>query len=249
MSFSDHFSQQAIDYAQYRPRYPANLFDYLATLTPQHNIAWDCATGNGQAALNLATLYNSVDATDASQQQISSAATHKNVRYQVCEATKSPFPDHHFDLITVAQALHWFDLEKFYSEVKRVSKLHGVFAAWCYDLFKVTPEIDTLIQSFHDKTLGSFWPDGREHIAKGYASLAFPFERISPPDFFMEATWSLSQVLGYLNTWSAVHYYIEQHGENPISQLTPQLKAHWGNPAECRDIRWPIYLHVGKVNK
>lgn len=249
MTFNDHFSVQATDYCQFRPHYPASLFDYLRSLTLQHDAAWDCATGNGQAALNLAALYNSVDATDASEQQISHATPHENIHYQVCEATCTPFADNHFDLITVAQALHWFDLEKFYPEVTRVSKTGGVFAAWCYDLFKVNDKIDVLIQQFHDETVGPCWPAGREHIANGYASLPFPFERIQPAGFSLTENWNLSQLLGYLNTWSAVHYYTEQHGTNPLQQLAPLLQQNWGNPEHIYQIHWPIYLHVGRVIK
>lgn len=254
MAFHDHFSKQAPDYSQFRPQYPASLFDYLSSLTPQHELAWDCATGNGQAALSLATLYNRIEATDASEQQISNATPHDKVHYQVCEATCTPFADNQFDLITVAQALHWFELEKFYSEVTRVSKPAGVFAAWCYGLFKVNDQIDVLIQQFHDQTLGPYWPAGRKHIADGYASLAFPFQRITgdpnkPAEFEMSASWNLSELLGYLGTWSALHYYIEQHSENPLQQLAPVLEKHWGKPAKHREIRWPLYLHVGRVIK
>lgn len=257
MSFNDHFSKQATDYSQYRPYYPAALFKYLSALTAQHDTAWDCATGNGQAAVNLATLYNRVEATDASEQQISQATPHAGVHYQTCEASTSPFADNHFDLITVAQALHWFELEKFYPEVKRVSKPNGVFAAWCYGLFKVTTEIDALIQKFHDETVGPYWPAGRKHITNGYSSLAFPFERIpdqikgqiKAPEFFMSVNWNLPQVLGYLGTWSAVRYYREQHEHDPIEQFAPALQTAWGNPEEAREINWPIYLHVGRVIK
>lgn len=249
MSFRDHFSKQANGYSQYRPHYPAELFAYLGTLTEQHDRAWDCATGNGQAALKLATLYNRVEATDASEQQIANAIPHEKIHYQACEATCSPFPDNHFDLVTVAQALHWFDLEKFYTEVKRASKPTGIFAAWCYGLFKVNSDIDTLIQQFHDDTVGPYWPVGRKHITDGYASLAFPFERIRTPEFFMSQKWTLPQVLGYLGTWSAVRYYEDHHGNNPLQQFATELQSLWANPGEIREIRWPVYLHVGRVNK
>ena len=137
-------------------------------------------------------------------------------------------------MITVAQALHWLDLEKFYPEVKRVSKPNGVFAAWCYGLFKVTLEIDALIQQFNDQTVGPYWPAGRKYITDGYTSLAFPFERIQAPEFFMSVKWTLPQVLGYLGTWSAVRYYIEVHDENPVNQLANKLESIWGNPEKAQ---------------
>jgi SAM-dependent methyltransferase len=249
MSFADHFSKQAAGYSHYRPRYPAELYTCLSSLTQQHEFAWDCATGNGQAARTLASLYNSVEATDASEQQIAQATPHDNIHYHVCEAGNTPFPDNQFDLITVAQALHWFDLEKFYAEVKRVSKPGGIFAAWCYGLFNISPDIDKLIYHFYNETLGPFWPKERKHIHDGYASLAFPFERIAAPDFFMSSRWKLEQLLGYLGTWSAARYYREHYSQDPVRQLASELQPVWSNPQMQRDINWPIFLHVGRVIK
>ena len=143
----DHFSKQASDYSVYRPHYPPELFEYLASLTADHKLAWDCATGNGQAALALTSYYENVEATDASERQIEQAAPHKNIRYQVCEATQTPFADNSFDLITVAQALHWFELDMFYKEVNRVAKPSGIFAAWCYGLFSINDDIDPVINT------------------------------------------------------------------------------------------------------
>jgi SAM-dependent methyltransferase len=249
MSFSDHFSRQAADYSRFRPRYPPELFEYLGSLTTAHELAWDCATGNGQAAISLATFYQRVEATDASAQQVANAIANERVHYQVCEASHSPFADNQFDLVSVAQALHWFDLDNFYPEVKRVTKPGGVFAAWCYGLFNISTEIDTLIQGFHDETVGACWPEGRQHITRGYTSLAFPFERIANPEFHMGARWTLPQLLGYLGTWSAVHYYRDQYGEDPLVLLAEQLASAWPEPQTARDVRWPVALHVGRVNK
>ena len=245
----DHFSKQASDYSLYRPHYPQSLFDYLASLTPQHDVAWDCATGNGQAAVALASLYNSIEATDASEKQIEQAMPHPRVRYQVCEATSTPFADNTFDLITVAQALHWFDLDKFYKEVFRVNKPGGVFAAWCYSLFSINHETDPVIHDFYHNTIGPYWPKERSHIDAQYAALPFPFERISSPKFDISIEWNLQQVLGYMGTWSAVQYYKEQNNYDPVEQLTNKLEAAWGDPGQTREIHWPIYLHIGRVNK
>lgn len=245
----DHFSKQANDYSLYRPHYPESLFTYLGTLTSQHEMAWDCATGNGQAAVALASIYKSVEATDASERQIEQAMPHTNVRYQVCEATSTPFTDNSFDLITVAQALHWFELEKFYKEVTRVSNPGGVFAAWCYGLFNINPDIDKHIKHFYRETIGPFWPEGRQYIDDGYATLDFPFERIDAPGFAMTANWNLQQVLGYMGTWSAMQYYREQHQQDPVKLLAAELEAAWGSPQQTREIRWPLFLHIGRVNK
>lgn len=248
MSFAgDHFSQQASDYSLYRPHYPAELFTFLSGLTREHDAAWDCATGNGQAAVALASIYNSVEATDASEQQIVQAAPHPQVRYQVCEASHTPFADNSFDLITVAQALHWFNLENFYAEVNRVSKPGGVFAAWCYGLFSINPDIDEVINHFYNETVGPFWPEERKYIDNGYASLTFPFETIQAPGFCMTVNWNLQQVLGYVSTWSAVQYYRKQHDDDPVSNLASRLEKSWGNSSQQYTINWPISLHVGRI--
>ena len=243
----DHFSKQATDYSQYRPHYPVELFKYLSSLTSQHEAAWDCATGNGQAAVVLASLYNSVEATDASERQIEQAIPHEKVRYQVCEATQTPFADNSFDLITVAQALHWFDLEKFYLEVNRVARPDGIFAAWCYGLFSINDDIDPVIHYFYHNTIGPYWPGERQYIDKKYATLPFPFSRITNPGFAITIEWNLQQVLGYMGTWSAVQYYKEQNNHDPVEKLAEQLTAVWGNPEQPRTVTWPIHLHVGKV--
>lgn len=250
MSFAgDHFSRQASNYSLYRPRYPQELFNYLASLTAEHDAAWDCATGNGQAAIDLAALYNSVEATDASEQQIAQATAHDKVHYQACEATNTPFADNSFDLITVAQALHWFELDKFYAEVTRVGKPGGIFAAWCYGLFNIGTEVDEHINHFYSETVGPFWPKERQYIHDGYASLAFPFERIQTPDFTMSAQWNLSQVLSYIGTWSAVRYYREKNQHDPVKNLAIKLESVWGNPQEEHEVNWPLYLHAGCINK
>lgn len=248
MSFAgDHFSQQASDYSLYRPHYPQALFEYLGSLTAQHDLAWDCATGNGQAAVALAFFYNRVEATDASENQVSQAAAHERVHYQVCEATSTPFADNHFDLITVAQALHWFELDAFYKEVARVSKPGGIFAAWCYGLFSINTEVDARIKHFYTDTVGPFWPEERKYIEDGYATLAFPFERIQSPGFAMSVTWDLHQLLGYLGTWSATQYYREQRQHDPLPDLYEQLKPHWPDETVAKEIRWPLHLKVGQI--
>jgi ubiquinone/menaquinone biosynthesis C-methylase UbiE len=245
----DHFSKQASDYSLYRPHYPQSLFKYLASQTPQHDVAWDCATGNGQAAVTLASLYKSIEATDASEKQIEQAMPHPHVRYQVCEATSTPFAENTFDLITVAQALHWFELDKFYNEVIRVSKPGCIFAAWCYSLFSINNEADPVIHDFYHNTIGPYWPEERSHIDAKYETLPFPFERMPSPRFAISIEWNLQQVLGYMGTWSAVQYYKEQNNHDPVKQLTNKLKATWGDPGQNHEIRWPIYLHIGRVNK
>lgn len=248
MSFSgDHFSKQASDYSLYRPLYPKELFDYLSSLTSQHQLAWDCATGNGQAATALAAIYNSVEATDASERQIEQALPHKKIRYQVSEAERTPFADNSFDLITVAQALHWFDLDNFFKEVTRVAKPDGILAAWCYSLFSINDDIDPILHNFYHNTIGPYWPEQRKYIDEKYETIPFPFETINCPDFFISVKWNLEQVLGYMGTWSAVRYYREAHKQDPIIELHNQLQHLWPDSKTTKTVQWQLHLKIGRT--
>ena len=240
----DHFSAHASDYAAHRPTYPVALFDYLASLCPEQDLAWDCATGNGQAAVLLAEHFASVLGTDASAAQVKAASPHPNVRYETAPAEASPLSDHSVDLITVAQAAHWFDLESFYQEAERVLKPSGVLALWCYGLAQVSPEIDALVETFFSDTVGPYWPDKRSHIDNGYTTLAFPYEELATPEFEMKLTWTVNQCLAYLQTWSAAKRYEAECGVNPIDTLRAPLSAAWGE--QQRLVEWPLILKVAQ---
>lgn len=248
--FKDHFSGQAGDYASYRPRYPDSLFAWLAEQAPAAQAAWDCATGNGQAATALATYFKAVIATDASRQQIDNATPHPDVEYRVAPAEKSGLQEDSIDLVTVGQALHWFDLPAFYREVNRVLKPGSVIAAWMYELFRVSPEIasseiDDLVNHFYAEVVGPYWPPERRHIEAGYADRPFPFARLDAPEFEMEANWSVDNALGYLNTWSAVQRYRRARGENPLERIQNELEERWGT--ESRRVVWPLVLKAGRA--
>jgi SAM-dependent methyltransferase len=247
MPFKDHFSKHAHDYAKYRPRYPADLFKYVACVAPDRRRAWDCATGNGQAALGLADFFEHVIATDASEKQIASAVRHKRITYRVVTAEQSELEAASVDLITIAQALHWFDREAFYREAKRVLKPNGVLAAWCYDLLKVSPEIDALLENFYRETIGPYWDFERQLVETGYRTLAFPFVELAPPKFQMKADWSLAHLLGYLRTWSATKSFITARGFDPVTDLGDQLLTFWGEPKAIRTVVWPLNLRTGKT--
>ena len=180
-SFKDHFSAHASAYARYRPRYPEALFAYLASLCPAHDLAWDCATGNGQAARSLTEHFARVVATDASADQLAHAAPHEQITYHVAPAAQSPLASHSADLVTVAQALHWLDLDAFYAEVRRVLKPGGVLAVWTYGLLRINPAVDAVIQRLYTDIVGAYWPPERRHVEDGYRALAFPFDAIEPP--------------------------------------------------------------------
>jgi SAM-dependent methyltransferase len=246
MTFKDHFSVQAADYAKFRPRYPAKLFVYLAHLTPERKLAWDCATGNGQAAVELAAHFERVIATDASAKQIEEAEQHPHITYAVGAAEKSDLQSESCDLVSVAQALHWLDLKRFYAEAKRVLKEGAILAVWNYNLLQITPEIDAVVNHFYNNVVGPFWPPERRLIECGYGALPFPFEEIDVPSFAMTAVWSLEALLGYLRTWSATQRYVEATGQDPLGPLHDQLRDLWPVPGKELSVSWPLSVRAGR---
>ncbi|MBV8804730.1 MAG: class I SAM-dependent methyltransferase [Sinobacteraceae bacterium] len=247
MSFKDHFSRLAAQYSAYRPAYPAALFDYLARSCPERQTAWDCACGNGQATLALAERFDSVIATDASPQQIAAATARANITYRVAPAERSGIESKSLDLVSVAQALHWFDLESFYREVERVLKTSGLLAVWTYGVLHVEGDsIDALLQEFYHDIVGPYWPPERRFVEEGYRGLAFPFTEISSPSFNMEEHWNREHLLGYLRTWSATGRYVEDKGVDPVSGLEGRLASIWNDAQNARKVTWPLALRVGR---
>lgn len=242
--FADHFSNKAESYSQYRPGYPAELFAYLASLSPSSERVWDCASGSGQGARQFVGLFESVFASDASFEQIKNANSDGQYFLLASLAEQTPFVDNSFDLITVAQALHWFDLDRFYPEVKRLLKPKGVCAVWSYGLMQINPAIDDIVRHFYAETVGPYWPFERQQVESGYRDLAFPFNELSSPAFTMQVDWSLDHLLGYLSTWSAVKRYREERGEDPLSTISAQLSSAWGGQAS-QTVHWPLSLRVG----
>jgi SAM-dependent methyltransferase len=247
MSFKDHFSGHAAEYAQFRPRYPEALFAYLAKEAPSRALAWDCATGNGQAAASLAAHFERVIATDASAQQIESAERHERVDYRVALAEQSGLTASSVDLVTVAQALHWFDIPRFFAEAQRVLKPRGIVAVWAYTFLSVRPDVDLIIERFYRETTGPFWPPERELVDSGYRDIEFPFEELKPPKFEIETTWTRSQLAGYLRTWSATKRFLAARGFDPVDEVDDELKHLW--PEGSRVVRWPLHLRIGKAAK
>lgn len=247
MNFKDHFSKQADDYAKYRPVYPAALFEYLASQAKERKFAWDCGTGSGQAALGLAAHFDRVIATDPSEGQIRSATPHPKVLYKVAPAEQTDIPDQSVDMITVAQALHWFDLNRFYAEARRVLKPAGVLAAWCYGLNEIESGIDEIVRRYYRDVVGPYWPPERRLIDERYQTIPFPFAEQTPPALHMEAEWTLDEYLGYLGTWSATQQYRQQLGTDPLPALRAELSHVWNAPQARRVVKWPIHLRIGKV--
>lgn len=245
MKFKDYFSTHSVNYAKYRPRYPEALFEYLASLCRERTAAWDCATGNGQAAESLSAFFDRVIATDASKSQIENAARRENIIYKVAAAEESEIDSHSIDLVAVAQALHWFELDSFYGEAKRVLKPSGVIAVWMYNLLSVSPEIDLIVNRYYSETVGAYWPAERSLIDDNYRTLDFPFAEIEAPRFVMEASWSLWELLGYLRTWSATKRFIAARGFDPVENLADELEIAWDEPGKKRLVRWPLHMRVG----
>lgn len=245
MHFKDYFSAQSVDYAKYRPSYPPELFAYLASIAPGRERAWDCATGNGQAAIGLAPFFERVVATDGSRAQLDQAIKDERISYQLATAESAEFEPHSIDLVTVAQALHWFDLPRFYEVVRRVLKPGGVLAAWCYNLLEISPELDQLINRFYAETVGPYWPPERRIIEEEYRSIEFPFAELEPPRFEVRARWTLMDLLGYFRSWSATQRFIAARGFDPVPAIGEELLPLWQRPDEQREIRWPLYLRTG----
>jgi SAM-dependent methyltransferase len=244
MTFHDHFSDHAADYARFRPRYPDALFTELAALCEEHRHAWDCATGSGQAAIGLTAHFEHVTATDASPQQLAQAAAHPRVAYRVAAADASGLPDHSIDLVTVAQALHWFDTASFFAEVRRVLKPRGVLAVWCYGLSQIETRIDAVVARFYDDIVGPCWPPARTLVEEGYQSLAFPFPELPKPILAMTQDLTLDGLLNYLGTWSATKRFEQQNGHSPIPALEQELLPLWGDREQPRRIIWPLTVRV-----
>lgn len=243
--FKDHFSTQAEDYAHYRPRYPASLFAELAQVAPVHERAWDCATGNGQAAAGLAPHFTEVVATDASRAQIAAAAGPANVRFSVAPAEASGLPEASVDLIVVAQAAHWFDLPAFYAEAERVLRPGGVLALLAYSGVHTADEgINRILQEFHQVTMAPYWPPERAHVERDYRDLPFPWPEIPFPAQTMTAQWTLDQLMGYLGTWSATARYRQERDEDPLPALRACLVPLWG--VLPRTLSWPLPLRIGR---
>lgn len=243
----DNFSTASDQYAQYRPSYPDAFFDYLKTLLPSPKNAWDCGTGNGQVAVKLAGFFETVYATDISASQINQAPQLQNIDYSVQPAESSVFPTDFFDLIIVAQAIHWFEFEKFYTEVRRTAKQDALIVVIGYGRLTISPEIDALIDTFYHDVIGSYWDAERRYIDEHYQTIPFPFEEIVAPQFSNTYEWSVDHALGYLSTWSAVKHYRKAHGVNPVDALAKDLKPIFREVA--KQVNFPLLLRIGTIAK
>jgi SAM-dependent methyltransferase len=253
MTFKDHFSSLAGSYAAGRPGYPDALFQWLAALCPVRELAWDCGAGSGQASLGLAEHFSRVIATDASAAQLAQAPRHDRIDYRVAPAEASGLAAAEADLVVVAQALHWFELEPFYAEVRRVLKPAGVIAVWTYGVIAVGEDAgdagnqaDRIVQHFYRDVIGPYWPPERRHVETGYRDLAFPFATLPPASFAMTVSWRLADLVRYTRTWSATSRFEQARGVDPVPALEAELVPVWGALERVREIRWPLSIRVGR---
>jgi SAM-dependent methyltransferase len=243
----DYFSAGAARYAAHRPTYPGALADFLAEVALRRGLAWDCGCGSGQLSELLADRFERVIATDASPEQLAAARAHSNVEYRRAPAEASGLPNSVLDLAVAAQAAHWFDLPAYYAEVRRVARPGATIALVSYATMRVDDAVDPVVSHFYVDALGPYWPPGRRHVEDGYRSLPFPFDEIAAPPLVMRAEWALADVVGYVQTWSAVWAIEQAKGHAPVEEFCRDLARTWGPAATVRAVRWPLALRVGRL--
>jgi ubiquinone/menaquinone biosynthesis C-methylase UbiE len=242
----DHFSSVAANYAQFRPRYPRELFEFVASLAPSRTRVWDCGAGTGQASNDLAEFFDEVIATDVSAQQVAQAPARERVTWHVAPAESAPIADRSIDLIVVAQALHWFDHERFYHEVRRVAVAGGAIAAWTYLAPRVAGDVGERLNQYMSRDVGAYWPAERRYVDDEYRGMPFPFARIAAPPIALRTEWTLDQLTGYLRSMSATARFVAANGGDPAADASRELAAVWGTKA-ARAIEWPLVVLAGRV--
>jgi len=242
----DNFSTQSDKYAKYRPTYPSDLFELINSKVKNKRNAWDCGTGNGQVAYELAKTFDWVFATDISQSQIDNALKADNISYSAQPAEKTNFDNDLFDLIVVAQAIHWFDFDKFYAEVKRTAKESALICVVGYGKLEISEQIDNVIADFYDNAIGKYWDKERKYIDENYKTIPFPFDEIQTPNFVNIQHWTLEHLIGYLNTWSAVKHFIKQNNYNPMEEWQKDIEQLWGNE-QVKQVHFPLLLRIGRI--
>jgi len=241
------FATEAVEYAHLRPTYPEELFAFLATVVASRGVAWDCATGNGQAATHLAGYFDRVIATDESGEMIAQAPRDPKILYRVAEAEDSGLEGGSVDLVTVASAIHWFDLERFYAEVRRVVRPGGIVAAWTYYTPAFANDIDAIIQRLVHDVLGPYWDERLHYVVDEFHDLPFPFEPLEVPSFQTDMKWDMQDLIAYFETWSSSVKYREANHTSPTSLIHDDLARAWGDPQQKRDLYFPLYMRLGRV--
>lgn len=245
--FKDHFSKGSAAYAAYRPSYPAALVEFLAGLTSRRDLAWESGCGTGQLSVLLGEVFERVIATDASEGPLAEATPHPRVEYSRALAEASGLPDGTVDLAVSSQAAHWFALAGYYLEVRRVARPGSIVALVTYGNVSVDDAVDAIIGRFYSEVLGTYWAPERRHVEDGYRSLPFPFNEVEAPPLVMQAQWNLGQLLGYVDTWSAVRTLEKAVGRAPIEAFRRELAGAWVPEATTRPVHWPLSIRVGRL--
>lgn len=246
-AFKDHFSTGAANYAAHRPSYPITLVDFLADISPRRSLAWDCGCGSGQLSTLLAERFEHVIATDASRGQLDNATTHPSVEYRCACAEASGLTEGMVDLAVSAQAAHWFDLPAYYAEVRRVAAQGAVIAMVTYGNMVTDGEIFSILHKFYRDVTGPYWDPQRRHVEDGYRSFPFPFDEIQGPKLEIRREWTLFELFGYVETWSAVGALTAALGRAPMDALHDDLARAWGPATLARTVCWPLSMRVGYV--
>jgi ubiquinone/menaquinone biosynthesis C-methylase UbiE len=245
----DLFSKQAALYAKYRPSYPAALISYVLSFVEHKQTAWDCASGNGQAALLYADFFKKVFATDISEKQIAQATAHPKISYSISDAERTRFDDNSFDLITVSQAYHWFQFDAFFAEATRVGKNGCIVAVWGYKLAVCADEnINALVKYFYTDVIWKYWDAERKYVDEQYETIPFAFRKLPSKEFRTEVEWNVEELLGYFSTWSSVQHFIQKNGYSPIDEIGSRIKSIWSHQTK-KHFFFPIFLLVGIVEK
>lgn len=240
------FAEQADIYAEYRPEYSTDLFEFLSSLLNEHEYAWDCGTGNGQVTSHLRKNFKQIIATDSSYEQLLKAPNYNNVNFTVANAETAPLNDSSINLVTVAEAIHWFNINLFFKEVQRILKPNGIVAVWCYKLAPICPAVQEVVKFYDTNILAQHWPRQVQTINECYRNIPFPFDEIKAPQFFLKKEWNLESFIGYMDTWSAAQQFRNKKGYNATINIKSDLEQQWGDPTQKREICWPIHIRVGR---
>lgn len=240
----DNFSSKSRDYRKYRPAYPPEIFDYIKEHLKGFDKAWDCGTGNGQVAGELSSFFREIEATDISENQLKNAVKKENINYSIQPAEETNFNDNEFDLVICAQAVHWFNFDNFYAEVKRCLKPEGIIVILGYGLFRSNPGTNKVIESFYNQIIGPYWDSERNYLDENYQTIPFPFVELPAPEFQQTYEWSIEHLLGYLRTWSAVKHYKRINNEDPLALIEDELRKVFGTRNR---VIFPVLFKMGKI--
>lgn len=248
MSQQDYFSTQARNYARFRPVYPDEMYQFIFKHLREKQIAWDCGTGSGQVAGNLADHFKTVYASDISPGQLKHAVKKENIKYANMPAENTNYPSGIFDLITVAQAIHWFDFDSFFREVKRVAKNQALIAVIGYGKLKTDHEIDVVVENLYEEAFGKYFKNCRKYVYEGYKTIPFPFEEVPTPRFTIKNLWTLEELEGFFNSWSAIQQFKEKEGYNPVDHTIRLIKEKLSK-TEPLSVSFPVFMRLGIIHK